>query len=78
MVGADGFILVYFHFESRGIRVLLLFTSLIWVWKCLVGSLVVLWNLFYFMKSWILVSYCLIGRIMSCLCQLVLLWLHCD
>jgi len=54
MVGADGFMLVYFHLESRGIRVLLLFTmSLIWVRKCLVGSLVVLWNLLAFIESWI-------------------------
>jgi hypothetical protein len=48
MIGADGFMLVYkyFHLESLGIRVLLLFTALlIWVWRRLVRSLVVLWKI---------------------------------
>ena len=64
IVGAYGFVLVYFHLESCGIRVSLLFMLfLIWVWKCLVGSLVVCWNMLTFMKSWILASHCLTGKI---------------
>jgi hypothetical protein len=46
MVGADGFKLLCRHLGSRGISVLLLFMMcLTCVWKCLVGSLVVLCNL---------------------------------
>ena len=40
MVGADGFMFVYFHLDSWGIRVLLLaIVFLICAWKFLVGSL---------------------------------------
>jgi hypothetical protein len=49
MEGAEGFIFMYFHLWSLGIRVLLCFTVfLIWDWKGLVGSEVVLRKLLSF------------------------------
>jgi len=46
MVGAVGFMFMYFHLVSGGMSVLLLFiTFRIWDWKDLVGSCVVVWKL---------------------------------
>jgi len=46
MEGAEGFMLMYFHLVSFGIRVLLSFiVFLIWAWKVLVGLVVAVWKL---------------------------------
>jgi hypothetical protein len=59
MVGADGFMFVYFHPYSCGIRILLLITVfLIWDWKVLVGSLCVVLKLLFCIKSCSLRLYC--------------------
>ena len=63
IVGDDGFMLMYFHLWSWGIRVLLRFTVL-WTeaWYAFAGSVGVVWNLFACMKLRILESYCCMGR----------------
>ena len=64
MVGAVGFMFMYFHLVSGGMSVLLLFiTFRIWDWKGLVGSCAVVWKLLASMKLLILESYCFMGRI---------------
>ena len=56
MEGAEGFMFMYFHLLSFGIRIVLSFIiCLFWVWNILVGSVVVVWKLS--MKFCILVSY---------------------
>ena len=51
-----------FPFVSYGISVLLSFIAfLIWVWKALVGSVVLVWKLFSHEKFCILDSYCFVG-----------------
>ena len=61
MESAEGFMFMYFHLESFGIRVLLsLIVCLLWVWNVLVGSVVVVRKLLS-MKFYILVSYCCVG-----------------
>ena len=63
IVGADGFMLMYFHLWSWGIRVLLKFIVFrTEVWYAFVGSVGVVWNLFACMKLCILESYCCKGR----------------
>jgi len=58
MEGAEGFMFLYFHLESFGIRVVLPFiVCSIWVWNALVGSVVALRKLLSCMKFCILVSY---------------------
>ena len=60
--GAEGFMFVYFHLVSFGIRVLLsLIVCLIWVWNVLVGSAVAVRKLLLSMKFCILVSYWRVG-----------------
>jgi hypothetical protein len=55
---------VYFHVEFEGMRHLLCFIVFrIWFWKVFIGSVSVLWNLFQFMKCYILYSYCSVGSI---------------
>jgi hypothetical protein len=45
MEGAEGFMLMYFHLWSLGIRVgLCLIMALIWVWNVAVGAEVFVWN----------------------------------
>ena len=59
MAGAEGFMLMYFHLQSFGIRVVLSFIMfMIWVWNVLVGSVVAVWKLLLGIKFCILVSYC--------------------
>jgi hypothetical protein len=58
MEGAVGFIFVYFHLESCGIRVLLFcIVFLIWAWKFLVGSVLVDVKLLFCIKSFSFWSY---------------------
>jgi len=58
MEGVEGFMLMYFHLQSFGIRVVLSFiVFLIWVWNVLVGSVVAVWKLLLSMKFCILVTY---------------------
>jgi len=58
MEGAEGFMLMYFHLQSFGIRVVLSFiVFLIWVWNVLVGSVVAVWKLLLSMKFCTLVTY---------------------
>ena len=62
MDGAVGF--KYFHFDSEGMSVLLLFmTFLTWDWNDFVGSFVEVWKWFVCMNSSILASYCDVGTI---------------
>jgi len=62
MEGADGFILMYFHLCTLGIRVgLCLIAALIWVWNAGVGSAVLVWKSLLCRKSCILVSYWWVG-----------------
>ena len=77
IVGADGFMLVYFHLWSWGIRVLLRFIVLRTdVWYAFVGFVVVVWNLFACMKLCVLESYCCMGR-MTVVLPLLMLLSHC-
>ena len=60
--GAEGFMFVYFHLVSFGIRVLLsLIVCLTWTWNVLVGSAVAVRKLLLSMKFCILVSYWRVG-----------------
>jgi hypothetical protein len=62
MEGADGFILMYFHLCSFGIRFgLCLIAALIWVWNAGVGSVVLVWKSWLRSKSCNLVSYWWVG-----------------
>jgi len=64
MVGAVGFMFMYFHLLSGRMSVLLLFiTFRSWDWKELVGTCVVVWNFLASKKSLIWESYCFMGRI---------------
>src|SRR5215469_11823493 len=64
MVGVEGFRFLCFHAELEGMRYSLCFmVSSILVWKSFVGSMFVVWKLFPFMKSCILLLYWLVGRI---------------
>jgi len=64
MVGAEGFMLVYFHFESCNMSVLLLcIVFQICVWYDFVGSVDMVWNWFACRKSCTLDSYSWVGRI---------------
>ena len=57
MEGAEGFMFMYFHLQSFGIRVVPSFiVCLIWVCNVLVGSVVAVWKLLLSMKFCILVS----------------------
>jgi hypothetical protein len=59
MEGAEGFMLIYFHLVSCGIRVLLSFTVfLIWAWKSLVVSMVAVRKLLLCNSESNLVLYC--------------------
>jgi len=56
--GADGYMMIYFHLWSLGIRVALCFiVDLICVWNVLVGSVAFVWKSLFCMKSCSLVSY---------------------
>ena len=60
--GAEGFMFVYFHLVSFGIRVLLsLIVCPTWTWNVLVGSAVAVRNLLLSMKFCVLVSYWRVG-----------------
>ena len=64
MEGAEGFIMMYFHFCSLGIRVgLCLTAALISVWNVVVGSVVIVWKSLLHRKSCNLVSYWWVGSI---------------
>ena len=56
--GAVGFKFKYFHLDSEGMSVLLLFmTFLTWDWNDFIGSFVEVWKWFVCVNSSILVSY---------------------
>jgi hypothetical protein len=63
MVGADGFMFMYFHLVSWGISVLLV-CIVFWTdaWYVFVRSVGVIWKLFDCIKLSILESYCWVGR----------------
>ena len=64
MEGADGFILMYFHLWSLGMRFgLCLIVVLTCVWKVLVGSVACMWKSWFCINSCSLVSYCCVGSI---------------
>ena len=64
MDGAVGFRFMYFHFDSEGISVLLLFiTFLTWDWNDFVGLFFEVWKSFVCKNFSILDSYCVVGRI---------------
>jgi len=86
MEGADGFMFVYFHLHSSGMRDVLSFiVCLIWFWNILVGSVVAVWKYLLCMKFCILVSYCCVGstsmelplsaRVIMALFSLSLVWI---